>query len=115
MKKVVKNLMIYSIVGIMQIGFGTSMLEASPLNTYEPQQIQLNGRDHRGHDNDRRHEHDERMRRENERHEREMRRHHGESERAWHERQERERHRHDEEMREIGALLIGIAIGASNN
>ncbi|MBP2660571.1 MAG: hypothetical protein H6Q69_3603 [Firmicutes bacterium] len=44
-----------------------------------------------------------------------MRRHDHESKREWHDRQEREKKRHNNALREIAALLIGIAIGSSNN
>ncbi len=113
MKSVIKKIAIYSMVGIMQVGFGTSIIEASPLHNDDSQRIvQL---DDRGHDNDRQRKHDERQREENERHEREMQRHPHESERDWHDRQERENKRHNDALREIAALLIGIAIGSSDN
>jgi hypothetical protein len=44
-----------------------------------------------------------------------MQRHPHESERDWHDRQERENKRHNDALREIAALLIGIAIGSSDN
>ncbi|KYZ77353.1 hypothetical protein AXX12_04285 [Anaerosporomusa subterranea] len=114
MNSLTKKIVIYSMVGIMQVGFGASVIEASPFHNDGSQRIvQLDSRHH--HDNERRREHAERQRRENERHEREMRRRHNESEREWHHRQERERHRHDNAMREIAAFLIGIAVGSSNN
>ncbi|MBU2701277.1 flagellar biosynthesis GTPase FlhF [Sporomusaceae bacterium BoRhaA] len=114
MKNIIKKVMIYSMIGIMQVGFGATVIEASAWHNDASQRIvQLD--DRHDNDNDRRREHDERMRRENERHEREMRRHEHESEREWHERQERENERHDRELRDIAALLVGIAIGSSNN
>jgi hypothetical protein len=113
MKSIVKKVAIYSMVGIMQLGFGASVIEASPLHNDGPQRIvQLDHRDHR---NDRQREHDRRQREENQRHEREMRRHDHESDRDWHNRQERERQRHDNTMNEIGAGLIGILIGTQIN
>jgi hypothetical protein len=120
MKNIVKKVAIYSMVGIMQVGFGASVIEASPLHNDGPQRIvQLDDRDHDGereHErNERQREHDRRHREENERHEREMRRHDHESDRDWHDRQERERQRHDDALREIAAFLIGIAIGSSSN
>lgn len=111
MKNVVKKMAIFSMVGMMQVGFGASVIEASPLHNDGPQQIvQLDRRDH--HDNERQRDHDRRQREENERHEREMRRRHHESEREWHERQEREKQRHENTMHEIEAGLIGILIGS---
>ncbi len=110
MKSVVKKVAIYSMIGMMQLGLGTSLIEASPLHNDGSQRIvQLGHRDHRG--NDRQREHDRRQREENQRHEREMRRHDHESDRDWHNRQDRERQRHDNTMNEIGAGLIGILIG----
>jgi hypothetical protein len=109
-KSIVKKVAIYSMVGIMQVGFGASIIEASPLHNDASQRIvQL---DNRHHDNDRQREHDRREREENQRHEREMRRHRHESEHDWHDRQERERRRHDNTMNEIKAGLIGILIGS---
>jgi membrane protein involved in colicin uptake len=115
MKNVVKKITIFSMVGLMQIGFGASVIEASPLHIDDSSQqfVQLDGRDH--HDNERRREHDRRQREENARHEREMRRRHHESEREWHQRQERERQRHENTMHEIEAGLIGIWIGSQIN
>jgi membrane protein involved in colicin uptake len=113
MKSIVKKIAIFSMVGMMQIGLGASVIEASPLHNDGPQRIvQL---DDRHHDNEKQREHDERQRQENERHEREMRRHDHESEREWHDRQERENQRHRNALDEIASLLIGIAIGSSSN
>ncbi len=121
MKNIVKKVAIYSMVGIMQVGFGASVIEASPLHNIGSQQIvQLDNRNHHDSErererNERRREHDRRQREENQRHEREMRRHRHESEREWRERQERENRRHNDALRDIAAFLIGIAIGSSNN
>ncbi|SFL99838.1 hypothetical protein [Pelosinus propionicus] len=112
MKNMVKKIAIYSMIGVMQIGFSASVIEASPLHNGQGF-VQLNGRDHNNDEKQR--EHDRREREENERHNREMQRRDHESERDWHERQEREKKRHNNALREIAALLIGIAIGSSNN
>jgi phage protein D len=112
MKSIVKKVAIYSMVGIMQLSFGASVIEASPLHNDDSQRIvQLD----RGHDNDRQREHDRRERIENQRHEREMRRHRHENEREWRDRQERENRRHDNTRNEIAAGLIGILIGTQIN
>jgi hypothetical protein len=111
MKNLTKKIMIFSMVGMMQVGVGAAISEASPLHTEDSHRfIQFDDR----HDDDhwRQHEHDERLHRENERHRHEMERRHHESRWEWHERQERERQQHDDNLREIGALLIGIAIGS---
>lgn len=106
MKNIAKKAIIYSMVGIMQVGFSVSVIEASP--QHSPQQIiQLDN-----HDNDRQREHDERLRQENERHEREMRRRDNESDQEWHERQKREKKRHEDALRDISIFLIGIEIGS---
>jgi ABC-type Zn2+ transport system substrate-binding protein/surface adhesin len=106
-KRIMKKIMIYSMVGIMQLGLGATVIEASPLHNDGPYMEQQDNR----HD----HERHERERIENERHEREMRRHHHESEWEWHERQKREQQRHDNTMNEIAAGLIGILIGSAIN
>jgi hypothetical protein len=107
MKNIVKKVTIYSMVGIMQVGFGASVIEASPLHTDGSQRIvQLDNRQS---------EHDRREREENQRHEQEMRRHDHESDRDWHNRQDKEKQRHDNTMNEIGAGLIGILIGTQIN
>jgi len=103
MNRIAKKIMIYSLVGIMQLGLGASVIEASSLHNDGPQMTQLDNRH-----GDR----DEQKRQENERHAREMRRHHNEGEREWHERQERENRRHDNTMNEIIAGVIGIVIGS---
>lgn len=114
MNKMIKKTIIYSLVGIMQIGFGVAVTEASPLHAgnWQQQTIRMD-RPHGG-DEDRQREHDQRERDEKERHEREMKRRPHESDREWHERQERENDRHDQAMREIAAFLIGVVVGQSN-
>jgi len=119
MKIVAKKVIIYSMLGLMQVGMLSSVAAAAPgplHNSSSQQIVQLDRHDgHDNRDNDRRRQHDERMRQENQRHEREMRRHPNEGRRAWRERQERERDRHDRELRDIGALLLGIVIGSASN
>lgn len=91
MKNVFKKIVIYSMVGVMQLGLGASVIEASP-------------RDNDHHDQryeERVHNREHRIREENQRHEREMRRHHHESEREWRERQHRENERHRHILFEI--------------
>lgn len=106
-------------LGLMQVGMLSSVAAAAPgpLHNDGSQRVVYLDRSDNHHDNrdhDRKHQHDERQRQENERHEREMRRRSHESEREWRERQERETERHDEALREIAALLIGIAIGSGS-
>jgi len=106
MNNMAKKLIIYSLAGIMQLGLGASVIEASPLHTDgTPQIVQLNRHD--GHD-----QREERRYRENRRHEREMQRRHNENAREWNDRQWRENQRHDNTMNEIAAGIIGIIIGS---
>ncbi|WP_371379095.1 hypothetical protein [Sporomusa aerivorans] len=115
MNGLIKNTIVYSLVGIMQFGTFAAVAEAAPLYNDGSQRIvQLDRHDrHYRRNDERRREHDERMRREQERHDKEMRRRAHESERHWRERQRREDDRHKHEMREIAALLIGIVIGSA--
>lgn len=94
MKKIVKKIAIFSIAGMMQIGLGASVIEASPLNNPVPMQQQ---------DDQDRHE-AERI--ENERHEREMERRPNESEREWNERQSRENERHKRNLMRIARAIF---------
>jgi len=109
MKNMAKKIVIYSLAGIMQLGIGASVIEASPLHTGgTPQIVQLDR-----HDDYRRHGGGERRRHEeNMRHERAMHRHYRESDREWNNRQWRENQRHDNTMNEIAAGIIGIVIGS---
>ncbi len=103
MKNIAKRVMIYSMIGLMQIGLGATVVAASPLyNDGSPRIIQLDNR------------HD-RERQENERHEREMRRRDHESEREWRERQRQENERHDNTMNEIAAGVVGFLLGSATN
>ena len=144
MNGMLKKAIIYSMLGLMQVGMFSSVAAAAPASLYNDDSQQISylsrghgpDRDHRrgpGRDDRRDHDrrererreqerreqerrriHNERKRIENERHEREMRRRPHESHREWRERQEREKQRHDRELRTIAALLIGIAIGSAN-
>jgi hypothetical protein len=108
-KNVARKIMIYSMVGMMQVGLGATVgatvIEASPFYNDGSQIVQL----------DRQSEHDERQRQENERHEREMRRHDGENDRDWHERQRIENERHEQALHDIEAFLLGAALGSASN
>ena len=48
MKSMAKKMVIFAMVGIMQIGFGASVMEASPLHDYYPpvQSYDEHNRDH---------------------------------------------------------------------
>jgi hypothetical protein len=121
MKIVAKKVIIYSMLGLMQVGMFSSVAAAAPGPLHnEVQRIAYLDRDDRhdrdqNRDGDRKRNHDERKRQENERHEQEMKRRPHESDREWRERQEHEKDRHDKALREIAALLIGIAIGSGSS
>lgn len=119
MKIIGKKVIIYSMLGLMQVGMFSAVAAAAPgpLHNDNSQRIAYLDR-HDGHDNrdnDRRRQHDARLKKENERYEKAMKRRQHESEREWRERQERENERHDQALREIAALLIGIAIGSGSS
>jgi isoaspartyl peptidase/L-asparaginase-like protein (Ntn-hydrolase superfamily) len=92
-KNIAKKIIIYSMVGIMQVGLGASVIEASPRHNDNRYEHRYESRDHRIHA-------------EMERHEREMARRDREEEWQWRERQEREKEHHEEVMRTIGGLAL---------
>lgn len=104
MKNIIKKIAIFSMAGLMQIGFGASIIEASPLHNEIVPMQQQDGRHNRDQD---RHE---RERIENERHEREMKRRPNEGEREWHERQRHEKERHEENLRRIAHDILDLVL-----
>jgi hypothetical protein len=104
-KSIVKKVFIYSMVGIMQLGIGASVIEASPKH-YDNQHDQR----YKAHYKSR----DQRIREERQRYECEIQRRHYENEREWRERQQREKEHHEEIMRTLGGLAI-LAIILDNN
>lgn len=106
MRKIVQTVAIFSMVGMMQMGIGTGVIEAAPQDN-QPVAMQQHDGPH-GHDRDRDRERHERRRFENERHDREMRRHPHESERDWYERQRWENRRHEDNLRDIARDIIEI-------
>lgn len=97
MRSIVKKMVIYSMVGLMQVGFGASIIEASPRH---------NDQQHERRQEDRPEHRDERINKERARHEKEMQRRDHENEHEWRERQEREKKHHEETMRAIGGLAL---------
>lgn len=93
MKSIAKKIIIYSMIGIMQIGLGASVIEASPRHHDNQHEQRYEDRDHR-------------IQEEIERHKREMMRREHEEEWEWRERQEREKAHHEEVMRAIGGLAL---------
>jgi hypothetical protein len=93
MKSFVKKGIIYSLIGIMQLGIGASVIEASPKHE---------NRHHKQHWDNRDHE----IQEERARHEREMERRDHEEEWQWKERQEREKDHHEEVMRTLGGIAL---------
>jgi len=98
--------MIFSMIGIIQTGFGASIIEASAFqNDSSPwvrdqQEARL---DHRDHDRGefRQREYDRKVREENDRYEQEIQRRHFENRRDWRERREHEKHRHEEILQRL--------------
>lgn len=107
MKSIVKKIVVFSMIGVMQVGIGAATIEASPRHHDNPNERY----ERRHHDNDR----EQRLREEKARHEREMQRRHYESEREYKERQEREKDHHEEIMRTIGGLALLAMILNNNN
>lgn len=97
MKDIVKKIAIFSMVGMMQLGLGATVIEASPLHNDSMPMQQQYDREQGPHEGDR----FEQERHERERHEEEMKRHSHEDERAWHERQRHENERHERELHGI--------------
>lgn len=102
MRNMTKKIMIYSMVCLMQVGFGATIIEASSLYSDGSQQIVLLDDQHRN-DNQRRYE---QQRRENERHDQAMRRYNHESDRDWHERQRIENERHEDALSRISRDIL---------
>jgi len=113
MRSLAKKILIYSMVGLMQFGLGTAVLEAAPRQN-DRQQEQRHENDRQQWERQQQLDHQDRDSRrfeENDRHQREMQRRHDESERAWHERQRYENERHEQTIRDIeGAALIYLLL-----
>ncbi|WIW71535.1 hypothetical protein [Anaerosinus gibii] len=107
MNKLTKGFVAIAMVGVLQIGFTSAVLEASPRDDRPPQRV-----NHHDKHRDKAH-YDKEMKKEKERHEKEMKRHPGESRHEWEKRKHEEEKRHQNEMDRIAALLVGIAIGSS--
>lgn len=100
MNSMIKKIMVFSLVGIMQAGLGTALTEASPVH-HDGESRMEEHHDHHREREARQRRHDAEVRRENERYEREMRRHEDESWHAWRQRRAHENHRHEEELHRI--------------
>jgi len=97
MNNITKKIIVYVIVGALQIGLGASVIEASP------QYKGLAAMQQQDDDQDRH----EAERIENERHERAMERRPNESDREWEERQNRENERHERNLARIAHTIWG--------
>lgn len=95
MKSVAKKVLIYSMVGLMQVGLFASVTEAA-VKQNEPTKYEQREGSHQG-DQDK----ERKIREENERHEKEMKRRPNESDREWQKRQQQENERHDRELRQV--------------
>jgi hypothetical protein len=100
MRKITQKMIIYLLVGMLQLGIASSTALAAPNYDRHPEPREQ--QEPNQHDKERQ----DRERQEKVRHEQEMRRHPGENERDWHERQRLENERHEQSMREIG---LGVA------
>jgi len=109
MKCMIKKLIIYLIISMIQVGLGTIVIEASPLSSNSlPRIVQLDD----GHSNDdRQRDLVKRLREERARHEQEMQRRDNESDQDYRERQNRENERHENALHDLEILLNGISIG----
>lgn len=96
MKKLAKKLIIFSMVGLMQVGMFASAAEAAAPRPDDP-----SGFEQRDEHHHRDMERERRIREENERHEKEMKRRPHESKQHWHERQKHEMERHERAIHEI--------------
>jgi membrane protein involved in colicin uptake len=97
MRNIAKKIVIVGMVGMMQLGLGASIMEASPLYN-ELAAIQQYD------DQDQNRKEAERI--ENERHERAMERRPNESEPDWDERQNRENQRHEKNLLRIARAVF---------
>jgi hypothetical protein len=107
MKSLAKKFVVFSLIGLMQVGLGASVLEASPRHDDHR-------RDYRYEQRQKEKDREARIREERARHEREMQRHHHESDWQYQERMKREKDHHEEVMRTLGALAI-LAVVLNNN
>lgn len=96
MKGIAKKVIIYSMVGLMQVGLFATVVEASPSHE-EMSRFEQQREHHQEWERERAH----RIREENERHERAMKRRPFESRREWRERLRHENERHERAIREI--------------
>jgi len=92
MRSITKKILIYSLISIMHVGLGTTVMEAASLYPESPQQIRL--------DNDQ-NQQDERQRQENIRHQIASQRRPNENDQNWQDRQRHENQQHDNTMSEI--------------
>jgi len=130
MKKNVQKVIVYSLlIGSVQFGVSTAVLEASPRCDKQEYHQDRNYRVKQ--DSARNHriqlenakrlrmqqeiERNHRIQEENARYERELRQRDYENYREWQERREREKERHDNTMNELKAGLIGLIIGSMIN
>ena len=101
MKIVARKIIIYSMLGLMQVGMLSSVAAASPRQGEPPrfEQRYEHRDDHQQRDLEK--EKQQRLHEENKRHEQEMKRHPFESKKQWHERQKHENERHERAIHEI--------------
>ena len=103
MKSILKKIAIYSMLGVMQLGIGASVIEASPQHRDSiPMQQQYDRQEQKPNQSERgEKDRQDRERAEKKRHEQEMKRRPHETENQWHERQKGEKEHHEIEFRKI--------------
>jgi hypothetical protein len=140
MKNITKKIIIYSMVGMMQVGLSTAVLEASPRGNWHQQQNDQQWQENQRHEqemkqrpgenhqqlNDRQwrenQQHERYARQSNDRqyqnqqeeqrHELAMQRRENENAQDWNDRQWVENQQHDNTMNEIAAGVLGFILGS---
>ena len=104
MKNITKKVIIYSFAAIVQIGLGTAVLEASPVQDEHKQQSENIIQEQR-----------QVLQQENNRHEWAMKRQDNESDRRWQERRRQENKRHELKMSREGEKLRHARLQQEND
>ena len=92
MRSITKKVLIYSLISIMHVGLGTTVMEAASLYPENPQQIRLDSSQN---------QRDEQQRQENIRHQIASQRHVNENDQSWKNRQRHENQQHNNTMSQI--------------
>ena len=106
MKKIVKKVIVYSMVGLLQAGLFATVTEAAakpndPQPGYNQQQDPKKNNDPKKDNNKNQQDKDRKIEAEKQRHENEMKRKPNESDRDWQKRQQQEKERHEKNLKGI--------------